>query len=126
MAFVFDIDWTLTAHSWGWAFPTGRELPNKWLLNKLQRLQQQGNKIIILTGRSSKHEWVTRKWLKDNWIIYDTLFMNHDPNVSSTAYKRNKMQRLLAPGRNIHGWFDDNPWVQKVAEELDVPFTLIR
>jgi len=126
MAFIFDIDGTLTAHSWGWASPTGRESINKDTVNTLHRLHSQWNKIIILTWRNSKYEWVTKKWLKDNGIFYDTLFMNPDQNIGSTAYKRAKMQRLMAPGRKIQWWYDDNPGVQKVAEELKIPFTLIR
>ena len=126
MSYVFDIDGTLTAYSGWWAFPTGREEINKNTVNTLQRLHSQWNKIIILTGRNSKYEWVTKKWLKDNGIFYDTLFMNHDPHISSTAYKREKMKRIIAPGRNVQGWYDDNPWSQKIAEELKIPFTLIK
>jgi len=124
MAYVFDIDGTLTM--W-WPYPpTWKEKPNHATINTLRRLSSQGNKIFILTWRDEKFRSLTRDWLKKQWITYDSLFMKEDEHIGSTEYKRTKIERLLAPGRKIQWWYDDNPWVEKIAKELNLPFTLIR
>lgn len=123
--YVFDVDGTLTNSKYGFA-PTGKESVNKEVVATLSRFIKQWSKVVILTGRESKYRRVTENWLKSNWIQYDSLFMRNDEHIGSTAYKKDKMKRLMIPGRKIQGWYDDNPWVQKIAEELNVPFTLVR
>lgn len=124
MAYIFDVDWTLTT---GWPYPpTWKEKPNHATINTLRRLSSQGNNIFILTGRHEKFRKLTTEWLKKQWVTYDALFMNDDDGISSTTYKRQKIQRILAPGRKIHRWYDNNPWVEKIAKELNLPFILIR
>lgn len=126
MAYVFDIDWTLTiANKWSW-IPNGNEKPRNDIINTLHRLRSQWNKIFILTGREDKYRRVTEEWLRKNDIKYDNLFMREDEHIGSTAYKRTKINRLLIPGRKIQWWYDDNPGVQKIAGELNIPFTLVK
>lgn len=123
--FVFDIDWTLTTSKYGFN-PTGKEAINKEVVSTLNRLSGQGNRVIILTGRASKYRKLTEDWLKSHGIRHDALYMNDDIHTQSTAYKKNQIKRLMTPGRKIQGWYDNNPSVGKVAEELRIPFTLIR
>jgi len=126
MAYVFDIDGTLTiANKWSW-IPNGNEKPRNDIINTLHRLRSQWNKIFILTWREDKYRRVTEEWLRKNDIKYDNLFMREDEHIGSTVYKRTKINRLLLPGRKIQWWYDDNPGVQKIAWELNIPFTLVR
>lgn len=47
---------------------------NKWCKEILNRFKDDYG-IIIITGRPDKYRVVTEKWLEENGIIYDALFM---------------------------------------------------
>jgi FMN phosphatase YigB (HAD superfamily) len=70
-------------------------------------LRSQGHYMVIFTGRGNDYRNVTEKWLHDNEIFYDELYMRHvkkagvepfEDGVSDVIVK----QRMLDGLKNLH------------------------
>ena len=118
MAYIFDIDWTLT--QWDTFPPTWKESPNKTMIQTLDRIKAQWGKIYILTWRPNKYRTITEKWLRDNDIRYDKLIMNNT-DKRSNDFKKEAVQKMYG----INRWYDNNSGVQKIAEELNINFVKV-
>ena len=119
---VFDIDGTLAniTHRRHWvatkpknwaAFNAGMANDTvyediRWMLMKLRRTP--GSQTILCSGRGDETRAVTEKWLSDNRIPFDALFMRR-----AGDYRQDSIVKveLLAQIRQWHGepwmWFDD-------------------
>ena len=86
---VFDLDgticnvnhrrhWVATKpKNWAaWNAGIANDTPNEDIVWMLNRFLDEGNtRIVLCSGRGSEHREVTEKWLKDNKVYYDALYM---------------------------------------------------
>ena len=87
---IFDIDGTLT---------TSGDNPREDLIAYLRKDREEGNKIIIVSGRPIARLAETERWLRDNDVPYSEIHLqdfNEDstPNVVE-AFKAFKYSKLL-------------------------------
>ena len=124
---VFDIDGTLanTEHRKHWvaskpknwaAWNAGMANDTvhadiKWLLNIFDN-RSHNTRIVFCSGRGEETRNVTEKWLADNDIYYDALYMR-----SESDYRKDSIVKveLLEQIRKDYGepflWFDDRQQV---------------
>jgi len=127
-AIIFDIDGTL-AHMKGRIERNGRkaapyvdqdahdDLVDEHVLTMLNALKDKF-KIVICSGRKSTSRNVLEKWLKDNDIHYDDIFMR-DPTrknekgglVKDDIIKYELYVNEIEPKYNVYAVFDDRDQV---------------
>lgn len=75
------------------------------------RYMQRTHLVVILSGRSDIVETQTRKWLMDNNVPYDYLFMRPEGNhAKDTEIKAVMMEQLVAPlGLPVDFIVEDRP-----------------
>lgn len=120
--YIFDIDGTL-------AHMQNHRGPFEWdkvhldevddlmlaLLNQLRR----GNKIIIISGRDECCRELTFKWLNNNNIIYDLLFMRSaNDNRKDSIIKEEIYNKHIKDKYNVLGIFDDRQQVVDMWRSL--------
>jgi FMN phosphatase YigB (HAD superfamily) len=123
---VFDIDGTLAdvthrrqyvatkPKNWAaWNAGMSRDTVHediRWMLMKLRRAP--GSQTILCSGRSDDTREVTEKWLSDNRIPFDALFMRRAGDYRQDSIVK---VQLLQQIRQWHGepfiWFDDRQQV---------------
>jgi len=70
--------------------------------------------IVIMTGRGEIAKHKTIKWLRDNKIYYDTLFMRPEKNYNPAVYlKRNWLIENFKKSKILCA-FDDDPNIIKM------------
>ena len=116
-AFIFDIDGTLAyannrkMFDWNAVDTDQCVVPVKIILNTLY---QDGYYIIILSGRDGISRELTEKWLDDNNIKYDFLWMREiNDNRPDTIIKKELYNKHIKNKFNILGVFDDRHGVCK-------------
>jgi len=125
-AVAYDIDETL-AETKGingpgekWIDSTVGAKPIGPEVARLNKLKEQGNKIVILTARTEHHQAQTLAWLKANDIPFDELVMRgKGDNQPDDVYKGQKLQQLLEKYR-VNGLVDDKPENLAAAESLGI------
>jgi uncharacterized HAD superfamily protein len=123
--FVFDIDGTLAdvTHRRHWvsskpknwaAWDAGipRDTVHEDIAWMLRNFHEQGHKIILCSGRDSKHRDITVKWMANNSIPYHALYMRAEKdNRKDSIVKLELLFRI----REEHGepflWVDDRDQV---------------
>lgn len=75
--------------------------------------------IIILSGRKEKdHKHETIRWLDENKIIYEEVYLNPtNPCTKAEMFKHEKLIELQEI-YTILGVFDDDPLVADACKEL--------
>ena len=104
--------------------------PNKYVIDIVNNfkklydfdwLQSNGikhNKIILMSGRMDKCKDQTEKWLKDNNIYYDDLFMRKTNDYRQDAVvKKELYERHIENKYYVEAWFDDKDQVVKMIRE---------
>jgi HK97 family phage prohead protease len=115
---IYDIDGTLT-------LPSSEE-PRVALIEYIRDdVKNEGTKIFIVTGRAVKRRAETEKWLDDNGVPYDALFLqdfSEDSNPAVIeAFKAYKYSKLLEqyPGE-IAYLVDDDAEARDAAEGMGI------
>jgi uncharacterized HAD superfamily protein len=74
-----------------------------------------GLSIIIVSGRGSEYEYQTRKWLSDNGIEFDQLFMRRKSDYrDDTIVKQEIYDNHIAPQHKVILVIDDRLKVVKM------------
>jgi len=121
-AYIFDIDGTL-------AKMTGRspydytqvhtDVPNHNITMIARLLKQSGLPIILCSGRKAECKEETEKWLKDNAIPYDFLFMRAtDDSRKDSIIKKEIYDREIKDKYNVLAVFDDRNQVVDMWRSL--------
>jgi hypothetical protein len=85
-----------------------------------------GLSLIIVSGRGSEYEYQTRKWLSDNGIEFDKLFMRRKADYrDDTIIKQEIYDTYIAPQHKVILVIDDRPkvvrcWRSMGLQVLDV------
>ena len=126
-AIVFDLDGTLCLkEEWGMYNYNLEDTVNTELRSILNEYRMKNYRIIILTGRKANDHLIeTQVWLNNNYILYDRLYLQEWNTAKQNAvYKKEKLQ-LLQQEFDIVLMYDDYPEIEKVCQELRIPFTLV-
>lgn len=122
-AFIFDIDGTL-AHTNGLRSHYDMDNVDKDVVdvevnNVLKVIAEHGYyNILIVTGRHSCKE-KTEKWLSDNHIVYDKIYMRDDNDMrKDSIIKKEIYLNQISPNYRVVGVFDDRNQVVDMWREL--------
>lgn len=120
-AYIFDIDGTLalmknrTPYEWE---KVGQDQLNVVVQQVLVALQNQGNQIIIFTGRDGVCEPETKEWLKANHITYNHFDIRPTGNTEKDSIVKKRMFDEIKDKYNILGVFDDRNQVVEMWRDL--------
>lgn len=128
--YIFDIDGTLASHidedgknirnPYEWD-KVNLDIPIKPVINILNILQGAGFKIILLSGRDSVCRELTEKWLLDNNIHYNELYMREKGSTVKDRVVKLEFFSELIKKYYVEGVFDDRPSVCQLWKDLGVP-----
>ena len=119
---IFDIDGTI-AHK-------GERSPYDWkrveedtvdesVVEVMQELVKANESaIIICTGRDGISEFQTKRWLINNGILFDGLFIRDEGDMRPDWVVKEEMWREIAKSYYIVGMFDDRNQVVRRARSL--------
>ena len=75
--------------------------------------------VLVVSGREDSCAEVTQKWLKDNNIFYDELFMRASGDLrEDSIIKREIYEKYIKPRYNVKYVLDDRDRVVKMWREL--------
>ena len=125
-AWIFDIDGTLAVM--GDRNPYDGHLVHLDTLNHavgyLMNLIQWDDTVYVVSGRDEKYREVTEKWLSENNLFHDGLYMrwtqpNGERKIEDSVVKHKLFQEHIAPkGHYIAGVFDDRHRVLRMWRKL--------
>lgn len=121
--YIVDIDGTLALmhdrgpFEWG---KVGNDLPNTSLIRLIDALQAKGEvSIILLSGRDGICQDETIKWLLDNGVTYNHLYMRDAGNTEKdTIIKRRLYDEHVAGKYNVEAVFDDRPCMVRMWRQM--------
>jgi len=113
---IFDIDGTLT---------TSGDTPREDLIAYLKKDEEEGNRIIIVSGRAISRLAETERWLEENGVPYSEIHLNDfsetpGPNVVE-AFKAFKYSKLLEQyGDEIEYLVDNDADAREAAQGMGI------
>jgi hypothetical protein len=121
----FDVDGTLTMG------PKNRS-PYEWQkvgqdevnepVKAMTHLFHVDNQIIIVSGRDGSCRSETEKWLADNNIVYDYLYMREaNDNRPDDIVKEEIIDNMILTQFNIKLWVDDRLKVCRMVYRKGIP-----
>jgi len=78
---------------------------------QLLELTYEGHPVVFVTGRPNNYRSVTEKWLKDNDIKYDALYMRPEGDFRPDTIVKQEIIDLYLNKDNIVMWLDDSPQI---------------
>jgi len=137
--FCFDLDGTLCnvnhrrqyvatkPRNWdAWNKGLINDVPNVAVQKVFQALRNdQDVDMIIVSGRSDDYKEQTIKWLTDNEIFYDEIYMRKYKDHRDDAVVKGEIADEIEKTHNILGVFDDrqrvvNMWIERGIWVFDV------
>ena len=137
--FVFDLDGTICdvrhrrqyvatkPRNWdAWNAGLINDTPNVAVQKVFQALRNdQDIELIIVSGRSDDYKEQTIKWLTDNEIFYDEIYMRKYKDHRDDAVVKNEIADEIEKTHKILGVFDDrqrvvNMWIERGIWVFDV------
>lgn len=89
------------------------------VVRHLQRIDERGGPVYIVTARSADDRESTANWLRDNGVPFRELIMNPDGG-DATAYKVRIAERLMAADHDIREWIENNPETRRALDALGI------
>jgi hypothetical protein len=134
-AVIFDVDSTLSSAKYrsylldqpvkDWSRFHGSmvlDAPIPHTVNRLRRLHDQGNKIIVLTMRPERYRAVTERWLDNHDIPYDEAWFrpagNYTPGVSM---KRQIYEQNIKDRFEVIDAYDDRKDMTDMWQAAGIP-----
>lgn len=124
-AVIFDVDGTL-AHMTGrkpyaWA-EVGSDAVDPHLARILEAYIHAGYAVLVVSGRDGVCKPETAKWLYDNDLEYDALFMREEGDMrKDTVVKEEIFWNQIAHRYNVEVVFDDRPSVVRMWQDIGIP-----
>lgn len=125
--YIFDLDGTLalfkeTNHRMPYGFEADlilQDVVNESVATTLRALRAFGFKIILLSGREDYCKPQTIKWLEENKICFDELYMRKtNDNRKDSIVKQEIYNEQIKPQYNVIAIFDDRDQVVEMWREL--------
>jgi uncharacterized HAD superfamily protein len=137
--YIFDLDGTICdvrhrrqyvatkPRNWdAWNAGLVNDTPNVAVQKVFQALRNdQEVDLIIVSGRSDDYKEQTIKWLTDNEIFYDEIYMRKYKDHRDDAVVKGEIADEIEKTHNILGVFDDrqrvvNMWIERGIWVFDV------
>jgi phosphoglycolate phosphatase-like HAD superfamily hydrolase len=137
--YIFDLDGTICdvrhrrqyvatkPRNWdAWNAGLVNDTPNVAVQKVFQALRNdQEVDLIIVSGRSDDYKEQTIKWLTDNEIFYDEIYMRKYKDHRDDAVVKGEIADEIEKTYNILGVFDDrqrvvNMWIERGIWVFDV------
>lgn len=125
-AYIFDIDGTLAHNDGHRSFYDYSKVlgdkPMDHVINVANSLEEYGYYILAVSGRDESCREDTLKWLRENRVKVDALYMRSSGD--QRADSRVKMEILrdrIAPSYRVLGAFDDRPSVVRTWQKMGIP-----
>lgn len=121
---IYDIDGTLahkgdrSPYDWKAVGKDTVDLPTKFVANRLAGRTPVQVSTIICTGRDRVCTEETKKWLSDNRIHYDRMYIREEGDMRPDWIVKEEMWRKIAEDFYIVGMFDDRLQVVRRARAL--------
>lgn len=118
---VFDIDGTLARHH---RSPydysrLGTDTVFEHVRHLVQMYRRTGYMVFIVSGRPDTYYSETAKWLKDNRIPFDELYMRRAIDKRNDAdVKHDIWATYIQPDFEVEAWFDDRDRVVRRMRKL--------
>lgn len=130
-AWIFDVDGTLAnpvhrkhfienkPKRWDlWNLNIDKDTVNQEIADFVEVARAKGIFVIIATGREEKYRVITRNWLYDHNIFFDSLMLRKNGDYrSDDIIKKEMLDRISAAGINPVLVFDDRDRVVKMWRE---------
>jgi predicted kinase len=122
---ICDIDGTLALFDRSKVNPYDRDFMadevNSAVRDVLRGIED-GDDIIIFSGRKEKHRAITEKWLKSSGIRYDALYMRQDDDNRKDVEVKEELYNQHIRGKyNVHMVIDDRLSVCRLWFRLGLP-----
>jgi predicted kinase len=121
-AYIFDVDGTLAEMTKRGPFEwdrVGEDNLKEDVAAILDALKEQGNKIIIVSGRDGVSKFDTEAWLDFHDIEYDKIFMRPDGDKrKDSEIKKEIYETYIKDKYNVLGVFDDRDQVVDLWRSL--------
>lgn len=123
---IFDIDGTLahmdrskrSLYDWHKVGEDSVDRSTKFILDHLYERTRPETKVIICTGRDGICLSETYKWLQDNDINYDEVYIRKQGDQRADWIVKEEMWKKIAEDNYIVGMFDDRLQVVRRARAL--------
>ena len=124
-AVVFDLDGTLADISHRSPFDVAKcpnDSPNVPVVSIFNMYKTAGYRMIILTGRSDKYETETKKWLKDNDIQYNELYMRtHGDHRKDVVAKKELFETHIYGEWFVQCFYEDRNQMVELWRSMGFP-----
>jgi predicted kinase len=121
-AYIFDIDGTLAKMNGRSPYDyskVGNDVPNHSITMIARLLKQSGLPIYIMSGRPETCREETEKWLRDNSVPFELLFMRAEGDKRKDSIVKEELYRMkLEPFCNVLAVFDDRNQVVDMWRSL--------
>lgn len=110
------------------AFHTESEFSpsHDWVAEAARKCAAKGYAVLVVTARQATYVGATSRWLVNNHIPVDHLFMRgHDDFRPDYEAKRDIVADIEARGFRIVHAYDDNPQVLRLWHELGITTTTV-
>lgn len=121
---IFDIDGTIaqmdgkrSPYEWKKVRGDSVEYSTKYIQDCLTDCIESPQ-VIICTGRDGVALFETKRWLKDNYIDYDKIYIRDEGDSRADWVVKEEMWRSIAEKHYIVGMFDDRLQVVRRARAL--------
>jgi predicted kinase len=124
-AYIVDIDGTIASNTsnrgfYDWA-NVGMDDPIPETIKLVNMLHDDGNKIIIFTGRDASCELETLNWLINHGVEFDALHMRPRGSMIKDRFVKHDMYKEHIVGKyNVRAVFDDRPQVSLLWHDLGI------
>lgn len=123
--YIFDLDGTLAKMNGRSPFDwdkVGQDKVNEPVARFANILRADGNVIIVMTGRDGCCLDLCKKWLWDNKIHFDRIFIRPAGNSQKDSIIKRKMYEENVLGKYyVRGWFDDRDQVvEMIRDDLNL------
>ena len=122
---IFDIDGTLAHNDGHRSFYDYTQVGGDKVHEHVKRVAQalsHDDDIVIVSGRKDESWDDTYRWLYENQIPFDKLFMRDSgDNRSDAIVKYEILKKKIKPHYDVQGVFDDRPSVIRMWENVGLP-----
>lgn len=100
--------------------------PNTAVVDWCIEYHSRAHEILIVTGRDAWARALTHQWLMEHLPVPATgIYMRRDGDYRSNIDVKREIHSRLAPKYDIRAAIDDDPEIEGLWHDLEIPVTLV-